>query len=503
MSRRCILLATPSKARGNRWAAGLREQGYAVHVTASAAAARELLTTRAVDLLWIEDSLLPLPSEAYSPTPVESDLWRSVGLGLGLFVLGAQATGAQAQEYLAAGATDFLPVHAKPADLLLTLYKAAGRAERQQDPAAARFLPDPAGMAPAPHGDDGRDNPAPDSHGDNLAAPAIVALSMPMREVLDRVEKVAPFSTTVLITGETGVGKELVARALHAASPRRDQAFLAVNCGAIPEALLESTLFGHKKGAFTGAHQDHPGLFRQAHRGTLFLDEIGELPTRLQVKLLRVLQDRQVQPIGSDETFLADVRVIAATLRDLAVEVSQGRFRQDLYYRLNVVHLHIPPLRQRPADILPLARLFLHKLAQRAHRPLAGCTRAAEALLMSHRWPGNVRELENVIERAFVLSEGTLLDAADLPLLPPSAVQLRGQTTEAAASQDLPLDTGTDHPFPDVLSIKHHTKELEARLIRAALQKSRGNRTQAARLLDLSHRALLYKLKALGLDGSD
>jgi len=312
-------------------------------------------------------------------------------------------------------------------------------------------------------------------------ASGIVGRSEPLLQLLAVARKVARHPTTVLVTGESGTGKELVARLVHRSSPRADAPFVAVNCGAIPEALLESELFGHAKGAFTGATAERRGLFEEAHGGTLFLDEIGELPPALQVKLLRALQEGEVRRVGDNASRAVDVRVIAATSRDLEAEVAAGRFRSDLYYRINVVRLHLPPLRERRADVAELATHFVAACNRRFNTSVRAIAPAAMRLLMEYPWPGNVRELENAIERAVVLAEGPELGVDQLP------AALR---TPAAA----PLP-----PADADLSVKRQTERLERDLIRRALERTSGNRTRAAQLLELSHRALLYKIKEFGL----
>ena len=293
--------------------------------------------------------------------------------------------------------------------------------------------------------------------------------------------KIAEYKTTALITGESGVGKELVARALHRSSGRRGP-FVPVNCGAIPENLLESELFGHKKGAFTDAIQDRRGLFDESDGGTLFLDEIGELPLGLQVKLLRVLEDEKIRRLGETRDIKVDLRILAATHRDLLTETKAGRFREDLYYRLNVLPIHVPPLRQRREDIPLLVDHFVSRNNARLGTAIRGLDSEARRLLYEYSWPGNVRELENTIERAMVLAEGDLIVAADLP----------ERVREDQDPVQMQLVSGE-------LSIKKTTRVIEEILIRRALQKTKGNRTRAAELLEISHRALLYKIKDYGV----
>jgi two-component system response regulator AtoC len=311
----------------------------------------------------------------------------------------------------------------------------------------------------------------------------MLAKSEPMRAIIRTIAKVADFKTTALVTGESGVGKELVARALHRRGDRRDGPFVAINCGAIPETLLESELFGHKKGAFTDAQADRAGLFEQASGGTLFLDEIGELPVSLQVKLLRVLQEETVRRIGDNRDVKVNVRIIAATHRDLAAEVQAARFREDLYYRINVLHIHVPPLRDRREDIALLIDHFIERNNARLGTKIRSITPEARRLLMEYGWPGNVRELENTIERAMVLCEGAALCATDLP----------ERIHQARDPIRLQLASGQ-------LSIKKTTRVIEEVLIRRALQQTKANRTRAAQLLEISHRALLYKIKDYGIE---
>jgi len=288
----------------------------------------------------------------------------------------------------------------------------------------------------------------------------------------------------VLIEGESGTGKELVARALHDLSPRAERPFVAVNCGAIPEQLIESELFGHAKGAFTGAVSAKRGLFEEADGGTLLLDEVGDLPVQLQVSLLRVLQEGEVRRVGDARAIRVDARVLAATHQDLAQAVAAGTFREDLFYRLNVVGLRLPPLRERSEEIESVACRFLARHAARLGLPEKPLSAAALRLLLAWRWPGNVRELENALERALVLSEGPEIEAEALP------EELRAS---AAPSGPPPAPAEGD------LSVKRAQRALEADLIRRALERTNGNRTRAAELLELSPRALLYKIRDYGI----
>jgi len=310
----------------------------------------------------------------------------------------------------------------------------------------------------------------------------ILGKSEAIDKVFSTIDKVADYKTTILIQGESGTGKELVARALHSGSSRKNKPFIPLNCGAIPETLLESELFGHKRGAFTDAHADKKGLFAEADQGTLFLDEIGELPLTLQVKLLRVLQEGRIRPLGTARDQAVDVRVIAATVRDLRREVEESRFREDLYYRLNVLQINVPPLRDRRDDVMLLVEHFIERNNARLGTQIRDMDQRARKLLLNYPWPGNVRELENTIERAVVLTEGDVITVGDLP------ERMREPADPVAAS----LATGE-------LSIKKTARFMEETLIRRALEKTGGNRTAAAKLLEISHRALLYKIKDYGI----
>ncbi|MGZ8391473.1 MAG: sigma-54-dependent transcriptional regulator [Gemmatimonadales bacterium] len=305
----------------------------------------------------------------------------------------------------------------------------------------------------------------------------VVSQSPAMRDVLELASRVARHNTPVLITGESGTGKEVIARAIHRMSPRNERSFTAVNCGAIPEQLLESELFGHTKGAFPGATTDHAGLFELADGGTLFLDEVADVSSGLQAKILRVLEEAQVRRLGGRESRKIDVRVLAATGRPVEQAVERGEFRSDLYYRLNVVRLHLPPLRERPEDIPELLTHFARQMAQRLGHPVS-ITPAALAALTHHSWPGNVRELRNTLERAAVLGVGGPLDAKDFAL------------TNGVGSGHNGTPNGS-------LDLRAQVEAVEREVIQRALQTSKGNRRQAANLLGISLRTLFYKLRRL------
>jgi two-component system response regulator PilR (NtrC family) len=314
----------------------------------------------------------------------------------------------------------------------------------------------------------------------------ILGKSPPMRGIADLVRRVAASRTTILVTGESGTGKERISRAIHTISDRAQGPFLVVNCGALPENLMESELFGHEKGAFTGAAGRHTGLFREADGGTLLLDEIGELPLNLQVKLLRVLQERKIRPVGGTAELPVDVRLIAATNRDLEKEVAAGRFRKDLFYRLNVIPIEVPPLRARKEDVPALIDHFVQRFAEEHGKPVRGLAPEALRALLAYDFPGNVRELENAIERAVTLSQGPWIALADLPTSVAGTI-----AAPAPALLALP-DEGCD--------LDAVVAEVERRLILQALERTGGVRTQAAKLLGVTFRSLRYRLDKLGLD---
>ncbi|ATB31240.1 sigma-54-dependent transcriptional regulator [Melittangium boletus] len=311
----------------------------------------------------------------------------------------------------------------------------------------------------------------------------LVGDSEPLQRLVTQVRKAAATDATVLVRGESGTGKELVARMLHQCSPRKDGPFIVVHCAALAETLLESELFGHERGAFTGAIKRKLGRFELADSGTLFLDEIGEIPASVQTKLLRVLQEKELQRVGGEETIKVDVRVVSATHRDLQAEVKAGRFREDLYYRLHIVPLLLPPLRERPEDIATLARHFVARHGPRVNKRVKGLEDSALRALGRYAWPGNVRELENVIEQSLVFAEGETLAAEDLP------AHLTGVSPRTDTG--LPIPTG-DRPLPDIL------EDLERQLIARAYEKAGGVKTETARLLGIKTSALYYKLEKYG-----
>jgi len=383
-----------------------------------------------------------------------------------VLVVSAHGTIAIAVEAMRAGAIDFIEKPFSPDVLRARVEKAVEIARERRGARTAR------GRAEAFAEDLVREH---DPHG-------LVGSSEPMRRVLDQVHRVAATDATVLVLGESGTGKELVARAIHGASARATQPFVSISCAAVPETLLESELFGHERGAFTGAVRRKLGRFELANGGTIFLDEVGEIPAAVQVKLLRVVQERQLERVGGEETIDVDVRVVSATNRDLEKAVETGRFREDLYYRLNVVPIQLPPLRDRPGDVAELARFFVARLAPRMGRKVTGIAPEALAMLERHRWPGNVRELENVIEQALVFADGEVVGPADLP------EGLR----RTPAAPGLPVPSG-DRSLTAIL------EELEEQLILSAYERARGVKAETARLLGIKPSALYYKLEKYGI----
>lgn len=376
-----------------------------------------------------------------------------------VIVMSAYATNETAIEAMKLGAYDYIAKPFTRDELLLTLRKAEEREKLKKENLQLRTM---VGQEKS----------------------RMIYRSKIMESMVAIGHRIAPYKTTVLLQGESGTGKEMMAKLLHEKSDRRDKPFIAVNCGAIPETLMESELFGYQKGAFTDAYTAKKGLIEAANQGTLFLDEIGELPLQLQVKLLRFIQEGETRRIGDTKLLKVNVRIVAATSRNLQKEVKEGNFREDLFYRLNVVPIIVPPLRQRKEDIPLLVEYFLKKTRDRMGiQRVSGLTKEAMTAFIDYSWPGNVRELENLVERLVVLSDGEFVDVDILP-----EVMLYGNKT----------DLKTDNM--QGLSIKRHQRSMEEGLIRKALEITHGNRTKASKLLDISLRTLLYKIKEYGLD---
>ncbi len=429
----------------------LRREGHEVTVAASADEALAALAKKEFDVL-LSDIRMPQMSGLDLLDKVQEIRPLMV-----VIMMSAYGNVDTAIEAMKRGAYDYIAKPFRPDEVILVLRKAEERERLKQENLKLRSA-----LETIKQGDLSK----------------MIARSATMQELFKTIRKISEYKTTVLIQGESGTGKELVARAIHDCSPRADRAFVPVNCGAIPEHLLESELFGHIKGAFTDASRNKKGLFAEADGGTLFLDEIGELPLNLQVKLLRALQEEEIRPVGDTRGIKVNVRVLAATVRDLAADVKANRFREDLFYRLNVLLLVVPPLRERIEDVPPLVEHFLVRNNARFGLEIKGVTPETLKLFMEYPWPGNVRELENTIEHAMVLAESDLIEAQNLP----------AKIRESKDRIRLTLLSGE-------LSIKKTTRIIEEELIRRALKRTGGNRTNAAKVLEISHRALLYKIK--------
>ena len=430
----------------------LSAEGYEIHQAEDGQSAVAAVETQFFDLVLMDIRMRPMDGmEALKQI-------RQISPGIQIVLMTAYASVGTAVDALRFGAHDYL---IKPLDIeeLKLLVKKTLRHRRLEQ--ENLFLKE--------------------RLGDHLRFDHIIGRSSTMGKLFETLSLVAPSEATVLITGESGTGKELIANALHQNSPRREHPLIKVNCAALPEPLLESELFGHEKGAFTGAVARKPGRFQLAHKASLFLDEIGDMSLTTQVKILRVLQEQEFEPVGGTQTLKVDIRVIAATNKDLKEEIEAGRFREDLFYRLNVVTLNVPPLRDRREDIPLLADFFLKRYAEKNRRHMKGFSPRAVDLLMRHPWPGNVRELENVVERAVILAREETISPMDLP----SAIR------ELDASEtDLLAD----------LTPGKSLKEVERRMILRTLEEAGGNRTHAAEILGISRRTLQLKLKEYGIN---
>jgi two-component system response regulator AtoC len=453
MEEKRILVIDDEENMRHMLAVLLEKEGYQVANAGDGKEGLELALENFYDIILCDLKMPVMDGMAFLENFQDTQLESTV------IVMSAYGTLDTAIEAMKNGAYDYVSKPFKPDEILLALKKAEERERLRKE---NRLLQQ--------------------SIRESFSFAQMIGRSSAMQDIFTIIEKVADYKTTVLITGESGTGKELIAQAIHHHSSRADKPLVTVNCGAIPETLLESELFGHKKGSFTDAVRDKTGLFQEAHGGSIFLDEIGELPRKLQVKLLRVLQEEEIKRVGETQSIKIDIRVMAATIKDLAEEVEAGRFRDDLYYRINVLHVAVPPLRNRLEDIPLLIQHFIDKTSKRLDLEIDGVSPTARRLIQRYWWPGNVRELENVIERAIVMADGRTLGLKDLP-----------PYLQQAQSSDMLNDD-------DNLSIKEGSRRLEKTLIRKALEKTGGNRTQAAKILEISHPALLYKIKAYGLD---
>jgi two-component system, NtrC family, response regulator AtoC len=450
----------------------LKDAGYEVRAASDARAGLEVANGEGPDMILVDVRMPGMDGLGFVET------YRREGGEAPVLVMTAYGSLELAVEAMKRGAYDYLPKPFGGEEVLLALRKVEEREKLRREVGRLRTEV----RAERRYGE-------------------IVARSAAMVRALEMAQKVARHPTSVLLAGPTGTGKELLARLIHGESERSDGPFVPVNCGAVPENLMESEFFGYMKGAFSGAERDKAGLFEAAHGGTLFLDEVGELPDPLQVKLLRVLQEGEIRRVGGTESRPVDVRIVAATNRILEEDVAMGRFRDDLYYRLAVVTLFLPPLRERPDDLPLLVRHLLQVHGERLGVTVEGVDGEAMEVLQSYSWPGNVRELENVLERALVLAEGPRLRVQDLPKQvrspggPASADPEAGPTpVEVAAGGDEGVAGAED------LSVKRRGARLEADLIRRALARTGGHRGKAAQLLELSDRALRYKIREYGLD---
>ncbi len=460
----CVLVVDDDVAIGRVLVALLEQRGWSATHVASAEEAVKVLDARAIDIV-LSDIRMPGMDGLGLLDHVSARF-----VGLPVVLLTAHGSVALAVDAMKRGAADFVQKPFERDEIAYVVEKALASSRR-----ARSAIPAPTPMA---------------------SGKAFVGESRAMQDVFTTIKKVAAGNSTVLVRGETGTGKELVARALHEASPRKDQSFVTVHCAALPETLLESELFGYERGAFTGATQRKPGRIELAHKGTLFLDEIGDVPKAMQVKLLRVLQERELERVGGTQTIRVDVRVVAATHRDLEAMVAAGDFREDLFYRLAVVPITIPPLRERQDDVARLVVHFASELARSVPRPGMRIDDDAVALLSAQPWPGNVRQLQNFVERLVVLADADIVRKADvereLARSPASKPPRDSQTPDSAPTSSR---TGREE-----LSLDARRKESEREALVRALAQAGNNRTRAARLLEVSRRTLYNKLREHGLE---
>ncbi len=445
----CILIVEDEAKMRRILELNLGEAGFATLPAADAETGLKLLQTHAVDLV-ITDLKLPAMDGLEFLHAI-----KRTNAGLPVIVMTAFGTVETAVNAMKAGASDYVLKPFSLDEMRIVVHKELDVRKLRAENQSLR-----------------------EELNKRIEHPDVVARSARMQEVLNKVERVASANSTVLLGGESGAGKDLIARIIHERSRRASGPFIKINSTAIPENLLESELFGYEKGAFTGATNSKPGKFELADKGSLFLDEIGDVPPATQVKLLRVLQEREFERLGGTRTLKVDVRLIAATNRDLRAALEDGTFREDLYYRLNVVPIDLPPLREHKEDIPEMVKLFLARSAAESGKKLTGITPGALKMLMDHPWPGNVRELQNIVERAAVLAKGPLIDATDIHFDP----------ARAKASNHAGV-------LPEGLTLE----QWEDDMIREALRKADGNKSQAARLLGLSRNAFRYRLSKIGI----
>ena len=442
----------------------LSDEGYTTRSAASAEAALSLLRQESVDLVLTDLRLPGMDGLEFLQAAKRGNA------ALPVVVMTAYGTVETAVEAMKAGASDYVLKPFSLEEVRLIIRKELDVHHLREENRSLR-----------------------EALGRRYEFKNIIARSAKMQEALGTVERVAPTNSTVLLGGESGVGKDLIARAIHQHSRRASGPFVKINCTAIPENLLESELFGYEKGAFTGAVASKPGKFELADKGTVFLDEIGDVPGAIQVKLLRVLQEREFERLGGTRTLKVDVRLVAATNRDLRAALEQGTFREDLYYRLNVVPISIAPLRERKEDIPYLVDHFIARFAREAGKPIEDITPAAMKLLADFHWPGNVRELENIIERAVALFAGRVIDVGDIQL---DVSPWQPWSLAAGANSASPNTSSLVAPFlPDGMTLERYEDEI----IREAVRRAGGNKSHAARMLGLSRNALRYRLSKMGV----
>jgi len=455
MERKKILVVDDEEAMRHMLSLLLKREGYEVRAAEKGSEALRLVDSEPFDFLLVDvvmpemdglELLQSLKEKKVEPTVIMMSAYGNLDTAV---------------EAMKRGAYDYISKPFKPDEILLTLRKAEERENLRQENLRLR-----------------------EEVRRDYSFGNIIGKSSKIMQVFETIKKISDYKASVLIVGESGTGKEMVARCIHYNSPRSSEPFVTVNCGAIPETLLESELFGHERGAFTDAKKEKRGSFELAHRGTIFLDEVGEMSLSAQVKLLRALQEGEVKRLGSEHPLSVDVRIIAATIRDLSQAVGEGKFREDLFYRLHVLPIHLPPLRERKEDIPLLVDHFIQKYNTEHGLHTEGITEEAVARLLEYSWPGNVRELENAIERAMILAQGKKIGVECLPS------EVLGE--RVPWKRDL---------LGDEFSIKKASRIMEEELIRKALRKTKGNRSQAAKILEISHPSLLSKMKEYGIIG--
>lgn len=450
MSENSILIIDDEESMRHMLSVILEDEGYDVHTCPDAVAGLKKMEECCYSQVLCDLCMPGMDGMSFLKEMVARRFETTV------IVMSAYGNIDTAVEAIKLGAYDYIAKPFRRSEIILTLKKAEERARLRRENTRLR-----------------------EEVGRNYSFGSIVAKSPALLRIFDMIRKIADYKTTVLVLGESGTGKELIAKAVHYNSVRRDKPLVTINCGGIPETLLESELFGHVKGAFTDAYRAKKGLFEEANGGTLFLDEVGELPLSLQVKLLRALQEEEIRPLGDNKAVKVNVRIIAATAKDLGHEVANNRFRDDLFYRLNVLSINVPPLRERQEDIPLLIEHFIQKHNKRLGLEVEGVSNEVMQRLIEYEWRGNVRELENVIERAMVLTESKTIGLECIP----TSLSLRSPARHPSGFLE-----GTN-------SIKKATKIIEKELIARALQHTKGNRTQAAQIVEVSLPALLYKMK--------